>query len=253
VESRRREDWEQLGHTDPLWAILSEPSKRGGRWDPVEFFASGEAEVASLMSTAARLGHPGRFDKALDFGCGVGRVSRALATRFQSVLGVDISASMVEQARAYCAELSNAAFVVADSAALAAFAPRSFDLVYSKLVLQHLQSKSSIRHALRRLARVVGPAGLLVVQLPDQYPLRHRLQPRRRAYGLLRRLGVPGDVLLGRLALSPIRMSGLSQVEVRRILEQSGLVVLEVHAEVLGGSSVDNFTYYATRAGGNGS
>ena len=40
-----------------------------------------------------------RRDRALDFGCGVGRLTRALGTRFESALGVDISAGMIEQAR----------------------------------------------------------------------------------------------------------------------------------------------------------
>jgi hypothetical protein len=87
-----------------------------------------------------------------------------------------------------------------------------------------------------------------VVQLPGRIPLRHRIQPRRRIYALLRRLGVSPVVLLGRLRLSPIRMTGIGQRDVRRILESSGLAVLEVHADVIGGSSIDILTYYATTA-----
>jgi hypothetical protein len=61
---------------------------------------------------------------------------------------------------------------------------------------------------------------------------------------------VPSRILLERLRLSPIRMTGIGQLEVRRILEASGLVVLEVHADVIGGSSIDSFTFYATTAPG---
>jgi SAM-dependent methyltransferase len=246
VETGRRDDWDQLGVTDPLWAILSDPAKRGGRWDAAEFFASGEEDVVSLMAAAGRLGRPVRREAALDFGCGVGRVTRALGARFEKVLGVDISGSMVRQAREYCASVSNVSFAVADARVLATFESGGFDLVYSRWVLQHLEDEAAIRNAVRGLARVVRPGGLLAIQLPARYPLRHRIQARRRAYGLLRRLGISPALLLGRLGLSPIRMSGIEQAEVRRILERSGLVVVEVQADLVGGSSIDSFTYYAT-------
>ena len=64
-----------------------------------EFFATGEAEFAHVSRVAETLGRPGRRGRALDFGCGVGRLTRALGERFESAIGVDISAGMVEQAR----------------------------------------------------------------------------------------------------------------------------------------------------------
>jgi SAM-dependent methyltransferase len=248
TDAGHREDWEQLGRTDPLWAVLSDPAKRGRRWDTDEFFATGEDEAVRLMRIADRLGHPVERRTALDFGAGVGRVSRALASRFESVLGLDVSTSMVDQARGHCADHANVTFVVADGSTLAGLPAGGFDLVYSRWVLQHLPSTDHLRETLRSLARVVAPGGLLAVQMPGPIPLRHRLQPRRRAYALLRRVGIPSSVLLGRLALSPIRMTGLGLRDAREILRASGLVVLEVHADVIGGSSIDSFTFYATTA-----
>ena len=138
VDARHRADWEQLAAVDPLWAVLSDPAKRGGRWNLEEFLATGVADAAALMTIAGRLGHPVRNGAALDFGAGVGRVSRALAATFESVVGVDVSASMVEQAQENCAELSNASFVLAERGTLTRMEPASFDLVYSRWVLQHL-------------------------------------------------------------------------------------------------------------------
>jgi SAM-dependent methyltransferase len=253
TDARHREDWEQLGRTDPLWAVLSDPAKRGRRWDTDEFFATGEEEAVRLMRIADRLGVPLERRTALDFGAGVGRVSRALASRFDSVLGVDVSASMVDQARDHCADHPNVTFVVADGSTLAGLPARGFDLVYSRWVLQHLPSIDHLRETLRGLARVVGPEGLLAVQLPGPIPFRHRLQPRRRAYALLRRLGIPSSLLLDRLGLSPIRMTGLGLRDAREILEAAGLVVLEVHADVIGGSSIESFSFYATTAPAGGS
>src|SRR5215468_10522168 len=108
---RLRRVWNELGADDPLWAILSLPDKRGGRWNTDEFFAYGEAEIGAVDAACARLARPRERRLALDFGCGVGRLTRALATRYAQVIGVDISPSMLEQARALNAHLGNVRFV----------------------------------------------------------------------------------------------------------------------------------------------
>ena len=50
--------WDEQARTDPMWAILTDPEKRGRRWDPEEFFSSGVQEIAVVMERAARLGLP---------------------------------------------------------------------------------------------------------------------------------------------------------------------------------------------------
>src|SRR5215472_11150790 len=70
-------DWEEMAK-NPLWAVLT--GKRD--WDLNEFFATGAADAESLFAVCDRLGLPQRRNRALDFGCGVGRVTRHLAARF---------------------------------------------------------------------------------------------------------------------------------------------------------------------------
>ena len=82
-----------------MWAVLVHPDRRHGGWDPQAFYATGTAEVSRALAEAAALGaRPGRA-LALDFGCGVGRLSMALADHVDAVIGVDVSAPMIEQAR----------------------------------------------------------------------------------------------------------------------------------------------------------
>src|SRR5207245_9741587 len=90
--------WNALGARDPLWAVLTDPSKRDRRWDPADFFANGEAEIAAVESELQALDlFPGRH-LAVDFGCGVGRLRRALAARFESVIGLGVAAWMITEA-----------------------------------------------------------------------------------------------------------------------------------------------------------
>ena len=76
------------------------------------FFATGEAEIAHVLAVADGLRPVARTGRALDFGCGVGRLTRALGTRFERAVGVDISEAMVAQARRLNEAFPTCEFVV---------------------------------------------------------------------------------------------------------------------------------------------
>src|SRR5689334_11853601 len=97
--SRQRRDWEDLSALDPYWAILSDSERRFGGWedDADSFTRSGAGEVAHVRAAGARLSLPHARSDALDFGCGAGRLTLALAREFDSCVGLDVSARMVAQ------------------------------------------------------------------------------------------------------------------------------------------------------------
>ena len=241
--------WTELGRNDPLWAVVTEPSMRGRRWDVAEVLALGEPELDGIMAAAARLGLPACRSTALDYGCGVGRLTVPLARRFDTVTAVDVSGPMAEIASGVTGDLENVQVQVVNPRAPLPFPGRSFDLVLSMYVLQHLPTAALALALLDELARLVAPGGLLVVQLAGEITLRHRLQPRRRAYALLRRLGVADDVLFDRLRLSPMRLIGVPRDEVEATLRGAGLDVLAVEGDRLRNSRMDSFTYFASPGG----
>jgi ubiquinone/menaquinone biosynthesis C-methylase UbiE len=244
---QNQREWEDLAEIDPMWAILSNPGKRGGGWQDEEFNESGRAEIARVMQQAAALGLPDKRDAALDFGCGVGRLTRPLARHFGRCVGVDISERMITTARAHSTHIANLEFMVNVSQKLSAIADDSIDFIYSRIVLQHVSSRAAIRSYLAEFARVLAPGGLLIFQLPSHIPVRHRLQPRPRLYSLLRRLGVSGTFLYHRLRLQPIRMRWMAQAAVETHLSSQGLTVMRSETEHI--NTIDSTTYYATRAG----
>jgi SAM-dependent methyltransferase len=157
--------WEELAQLDPLWAVLSEPDKTGRRWDVDEFMQTGEAEISALVDELVGLGLD-RFEAALDFGSGVGRLSIPLSRRFGQVTGVDISPTMVDTATAFASDRPNVGFVVNDRPDLAILDSQSFDLVYSNIVLQHMEPELAIGY-LREFFRVIRPGGFVVFQIPS--------------------------------------------------------------------------------------
>jgi ubiquinone/menaquinone biosynthesis C-methylase UbiE len=162
-----RRDWTKLGAEDPLWAVLVAPGKRGGRWDIEEFLATGRADVDETVQWLQRLGLPTHWPRVLDFGCGVGRLSQALAKHADEVIGVDIAPSMLDNARRLDRSGSVCRFVLNDTVDLSQFTDGYFDLVYSALVLQHLPRQAIDRYLIEFL-RVLRPGGIAFVQVPTR-------------------------------------------------------------------------------------
>src|SRR6186713_2807678 len=86
--------WETFGERDPLWAALTDRHR-----SPEEFFQSGQDELRAVLEHAKSLGLDVRVDRALDFGCGIGRLTQAMAQVFRACDGVDIAPSMIEAAQ----------------------------------------------------------------------------------------------------------------------------------------------------------
>ena len=159
-------NWDILGKEDPLWAIITWADKKGNKWDLAEFFASGEHEIGEVMQYLSALQLAYRRGRALDFGCGVGRLTRALAGHFSRATGIDIAPSMIAQAQALDRE-SRCQFILNDRADLSIFDDREFDFVYSNLVLQHMRPDYSTAYV-REFCRVLAPGGVAVFQLPSK-------------------------------------------------------------------------------------
>jgi SAM-dependent methyltransferase len=158
-----RQVWATLGRDDPLWAVLSRSDKRGGRWNVEEFLATGQAEVDSQLGFLAQHGWPRQRTKALDFGCGAGRLTRALAGHFEQAVGIDVSASMIAKARMLNADLGNLQFVENPSLRIEGIADASIDFVYSCMTLQHIPTELAFGYV-GEFLRVLAPGGVAAFQ-----------------------------------------------------------------------------------------
>lgn len=169
-----KRNWERLGRRDPFWAALTDPVKRETGWDPEQFYRSGAAEIEALLQQAQQLGISVSRRRALDFGCGAGRLTQALANHFDRCDGVDISKTTLRMARRHNQQPERCFYHLNVTSDLRLFADASFSFACSTLVLQHIEPRDSKRY-LRDLLRVLAPGGLLVFQLPS-----HRIALERR-------------------------------------------------------------------------
>ncbi|HET9142501.1 class I SAM-dependent methyltransferase [Actinophytocola sp.] len=189
--------WENLGQADPLWAVLTDPAHRDGKWDIEAFMATGRTQVEWInrVVTAHDLS---LGDTVLDFGCGVGRLTNALAERTTRAVGVDIAVSMVEHANALNQSPDRIRFVSYDGRLLP-FADGEFDSAVSLIVLQHAPPAVQLG-CLLELQRVVRVGGVLLVQIPSQPIYATPLDPAAMRAGI-RVLDPPGDMTAGRTAV----------------------------------------------------
>jgi SAM-dependent methyltransferase len=230
--AQTQHEWEDLAQLDPLWAILTDGKRQFGGWNAEEFFASGQREIDDLMQACGL--RPGNSGKVLDFGCGVGRLSRALCPYFSEVYGVDISEQMIRLAEQFTPACN---FLINQADDLKLFPDAFFDFVYSNIVLQHQRTKELAESYIQEFVRVTKPTGKIVFQIPYKLSLRQRMQPRRRLYSVLRRVGFSQDTLYNRFHLNPMRTISLSPQEVEAAISNAGGQLL--------GSSRDNFNVYS--------
>ena len=171
-------NWDEWGRRDPYWAIISRPDRRGNRWDLDEFLRTGIDEIDALFGWLDELDVAVRRRRALDFGCGVGRLTQALARTFDECDGVDIAPSMIERAYELNRFGDSCRYHVNDRDDLKLFDDGVFDLIYSDIVLQHIAPEFSENYV-REFTRVLAPRGVMVFQLPS-----HPLPPDERTPGL---------------------------------------------------------------------
>lgn len=155
--------WDAFGKTHPFWSILTS----AGKWDMEEFFKVGQSDIDGIMVYIDSLGIPLPRKKALDFGCGAGRLTQALAKHFDEAYGVDIALSMIELARELNQHGDQCKFFVNDKDDLSLFESNSFDFVYTTLVLQHMQPKYS-KSYIKEFLRIIRRDGLVIFHQPAE-------------------------------------------------------------------------------------
>jgi ubiquinone/menaquinone biosynthesis C-methylase UbiE len=161
---RMRRYWDSKARENAMYYIHS--TLDYSRPDAASFWASGGE---NLDATLAPFGVSiGPEDRVVEIGCGIGRMTRAIATRSKHVIGVDVSTEMVERARESLADLDNVELMVGDGRDLGTLADSSADIVYSFIVFQHIPDPAITCSYIREIGRVLRPGGWTVFQVSEK-------------------------------------------------------------------------------------
>jgi ubiquinone/menaquinone biosynthesis C-methylase UbiE len=168
VSERMREDWNARAREDAGYYVAF-----GSRdSDDAAFFATATEVINRLEGELRRVPLTERGNwRALEIGCGPGRLMRPMSRHFVEIHGVDVSDEMIARAREKLEGIPHAHPHVSDGSSLAAFAEETFDFVYSYAVFQHIPSRDVVLAYLREARRVMKTGGLAILQFSS---LQHR-------------------------------------------------------------------------------
>jgi ubiquinone/menaquinone biosynthesis C-methylase UbiE len=152
--------WNEAAKINAMTAILSNRQD----WNTNEFFESGREWLRQHFDWAVSAGFSPGGTRALDFGCGMGRMANALAQYYGSVVGVDISDEMLRLAREN-SQVGNIQFVQALGPPIKE-PDGSFELVYSSIVIQHIAPPFN-QATISDLFRLCAPGGYVLFDAPS--------------------------------------------------------------------------------------
>jgi SAM-dependent methyltransferase len=245
------DQWERNSRADALWSVLSAPGKRGRKWEEREFFETGLENVRGLFEALEARGLTPKPGKALDFGCGVGRLTQALAPKFQSVIGVDAAPTMIRLAQSYNRQGSRVEYRLNQAEDLSQLPSEEFDCILSLIVLQHIPTPVVFAY-LREFRRLLAPGGVLVFQIPSQ-PRHLPLGWVQRAKEAVKGSLPPAALRFLRRALRPgnpvIPMYPIARSRVEASFAGSSVTLVDVVADAWGGPAWESFTYYGKKSG----
>lgn len=170
---RIRRQWTVLGETNPHYSVLTSDEFRTENLNPgavARFYQSGLGSAQLIEHFERRTGTEASRGVCLELGCGVGRVTRYLADRFDKVIAADISPGNLALCNAHMLDhgITNVETVqirdISDIEALP-----GFDFLYSLIVLQH--NSPPIQNAiLNTLLSKIRPSGGALFQIPTGMP-----------------------------------------------------------------------------------
>ena len=232
-----QQNWDKLAREDAMWAVLTDPDKRGRKWTPAEFFQTGEEQIGRVLKELSDKGVKLKFGCALDFGSGVGRLTQALAGHFAEVHGVDIAPLMIEQAQSFNRFPNKCHYHLNSESDLKRFPDQKFDFIYTFIVLQHIQGDFVLQY-LREFVRVLGSGGIAMFQFIEP-PLLRRMLPlfMLRAYRKWHQKGEPY-----------VWEFGVSRARVDAVLRDSGAKILHQSHAPSCKPGWSDYTYIITRS-----
>lgn len=235
-----KKNWNQFGKDDPYWAILTDPDKKGNKWDEDQFFESGRRRMNKVASRLKGLKSNFSFQRALDFGCGAGRLTQGLANHFDTVAGVDIAASMIQLANEKNKK-ENCTYFLNEKNDLSLFKNEEFDFIFSLITLQHMQPKYA-KSYIAEFLRVLKTNGIAIFQIPSKPDIGTRIyhwkffKLKRKTIRLLKSQPQTEDKPIMEMYWIPLK-------EMVTFLIENGADILAVKKNNAAGEKWESYTY----------
>ena len=244
-----RRHWQALGKQNPLYAILTLKEVKDGKWDEAEFFKTGQDEIKKTFEYLSSLNLKPEPGRAVDFGCGAGRLTQALAPHFEETHGVDIAHSMIELANKYNKFGEKCKYHVNEENNLKLFPDNHFDFVFTKITLQHMEP-AYMKNYLKEFLRILKTGGVMFFQLPESPTARldeYKSPARSFIKKIIPKLALDIYYNLKHFYHPIIEMYGTPREEIINLIEQGGAKVVAVKENQDAGDKWISLDYSVTK------
>ena len=170
IQDKMKRDWDRRAEADPYYWVAATQEA-----DLESYHASASKDCDVFLTGLEGLGTELADGSLLDLGCGIGRMTALLGSHFKSVVGVDVSSQMIEQARALHGDQDNVSFLVNSGADLSELEDQSFRVICSYSVLPHLPP-DIVEAYFKEMGRILEFDGVVRYQFwvgPSHHPEDH--------------------------------------------------------------------------------
>ncbi len=164
--------WDARAREDALYFVENRLRHRAP--DEEWFWTEGERVLDAVLSAVGVELAP--EDSVVEIGCGVGRLTRAIAGRVGSVRALDVSPEMLALARRYNGDLANVEWIAGDGATLAEIETASASACISHVVFQHIPDPAITLGYVGEIGRVLRRGGWAAFQVSND-PAVHKQRP----------------------------------------------------------------------------
>lgn len=243
-------NWETLGKKVPLRAILNDKDKNNTTWDFAEFMETGRSEIKKLLEYISTQKKNISYGRALDFGCGAGRLTQAIAPHFKETHGVDAASSMITLANQHNAYRPSCTYHVNKENNLSLFKDNYFDFIYSNITLQHMEPTYAENY-IREFIRTLKKDGVLVFQIPSELKSIATKQTTSTHKEFVKKV-IPTTLMnlyyrVKHMKNGFIDMFGIKKNTVIQILNESGGRLIHVSENNNAGANWTSYSYLVTK------
>jgi len=185
--------------------------------------------------------------RALDFGCGVGRLTQALSPHFKNVVGVDVADSMIERAKNFNRHGDRCRYVVNAAANLGQFESGSFDFIYCHVVLQHMKPEYATCY-IAEFMRLLARGGIAVFDIPAENIEVGAPSFRVRLRGaVVNTTNLVWNTIMGRPFFPQIEMYTVPKAKIEQLVFAGGGTIVQSKEDRSAGSAWPGYSYVVTK------
>lgn len=166
--------WKNFGNSEPFWSVLTQEQYKFHNINDnnsKEFYQTGEDTIEFFENILQKYNYSFKNKIVLDFGCGVGRLTKPLTHLASKVYGMDISETHLNYAKQ---QDKITEFFLVDNFETLPEVPFKPNIILSLIVLQHSRPQL-IAHYINLLINSLEKDGIALLHIPYNIPNYHEV------------------------------------------------------------------------------